>query len=155
VVKERVRVGWHWVTVRRHGKLKRVKRGGRIEIVKVVKYKERCSRERVKVARHRWREESVCHKPRLVLKSRERVGFGKAVIVHGLLITTQGVPIPNPPVSILTAPNNGLMQYAQAPAVTTGSHGSWVVRFRPVRGGLSPLRTTARRRSSHRPARRA
>jgi hypothetical protein len=98
------------VTVKRHGRVKRVKRGARIEIVKLVKYRERCSRRRVTVGRHGWREEKVCHKPLLVLKSRERVRFGKSAVVHGLLTTAQGVAIANGPVSIVTAPDNGLSE---------------------------------------------
>jgi len=129
VVKERVRVDWHWATVKRHGKRERVKRGRRFETVMVVKYREDCVRQRAKVARHRWREHTICHRPRLVLKTRESVRFGRPVTVHGLLSSVQGVPIPGAPVSILTAPNNGLDQYTQAATTTTAADGSWTVQL--------------------------
>ena len=35
VVRERVRVGWHWAKIRRHGRLVRVKRGGHFKTIKV------------------------------------------------------------------------------------------------------------------------
>ena len=52
IVREQVRVGWHWATVRRHHKLVRVKRGGRLKTINVVKYVERCTTKRVRTARH-------------------------------------------------------------------------------------------------------
>jgi hypothetical protein len=127
VVRERVRVGWHWATVRRHGRLERVKRGGRFESVQLIKYKRRCSNSRIKIGRHRWRDTRRCRRPRLGLKSRERAPFGSAVVVHGLLTTVDGLPIANARVDLMTAPDNGLSEYSRAGTVTTGANGSWTV----------------------------
>ena len=43
VVRQRVRVGWHWANVRRHGRLVRVKRGGHFKTIKVVKVVKHCT----------------------------------------------------------------------------------------------------------------
>ena len=60
-----------------------------------------------------------------------RVPYGKPVTVHGLLITTQGVPVASVPVSILTAPDNGLDQFAQVASATTDSTGAWSATLSP------------------------
>ena len=75
-VRERVRVGWHWVTIRRNGKKVRVKRGGHIRTITIVHWKPKCARRRVKVAPRRWRVKTVCKRPRLVLRSKSGSGTG-------------------------------------------------------------------------------
>ena len=131
VVYERVRVGWHWVTVRRHGKRVRVKRGGHFERIRVVRMVERCTRKVVRTGRHRWHERTVCRPPRLVLLSKMRVPFGHSVTVYGLLSTGQRVPISGAQVRILTAPDNQLGRFTQATAATTTTDGSWAVKLPP------------------------
>ncbi len=67
--------------------------------------------------------------------------------MHGLLVTAQGAPIPNVPVSILTAPVNGLNQFTPAATVTTTSTGAWTATLpagpsriiRAVYGGSATL----------------
>lgn len=129
VARKRVRVGWHWARVRRHGRVVRVKRGGHWKTVRVVRWHERCTRKRVKVGAHRWRREKECIKPRVVLKTRERVAFGNAVTVHGLLRTAQGAPIPGAAVQILAAPNNGLAQLSEVAVTTSAADGTWSVKL--------------------------
>ena len=126
---ERVRVGWHWVKSRRHGRMVRVRRGGHWKTVRVVRWRERCTRKRVKVGPHHAREKKVCAKPRVVLKTRERVAFGNAVTVHGLLRTAQGVPVPAAPVQVLAAPTNGLDQFTEAAIATSAGDGTWAVKL--------------------------
>ena len=65
LVRERVRVGWHWAKTRHHGRLVAVKRGGRTITIEVLKLVERCVTKRVRVAKHRWRTERTCRTPRL------------------------------------------------------------------------------------------
>ena len=130
-VRERVRVGWHLVTVKRHHRRVRIKRGGYFRRITVIRLLERCSRERVRVSRHRWREIRACHPPRLVLTSTERVRYGHSVIVHGVLTTSQGVPLPGQTIRILTAPANGQNQFTQATVATTAPDGSWTVTLAP------------------------
>ena len=54
-VRERVRVGWHWAAVLRHGKAVKVKRGGHWKKITVIKYVERCTHKRVRIGKHRWK----------------------------------------------------------------------------------------------------
>ena len=53
------------------------------------------------------------------------VAFGRPVRLHGLLMSSTGLPIAGQPVAILTAPDNGSNAFTQAAAVTTGPDGSW------------------------------
>ncbi|HTX33115.1 MAG TPA: hypothetical protein VMD09_17175 [Solirubrobacteraceae bacterium] len=125
IVRERVVVGSHWVTIRRHGRAERVKRGGHTKMVAIVKYRRRCSRTRVKVGSHRWRERTVCQQAGLILKSHDRARLGRPVVLHGLLTTAGGLPIAHARVEIRTAPDNGLSEYASAGTATTDADGSW------------------------------
>jgi hypothetical protein len=130
-VRERVFVGWHWVLVRRHGKLVRVKRGGHFRTITVVRTVEQCSVTRTRAARHRWRIHRTCRPPHAELTDHEQVPFGSTVTVHGLLATGQDVPLVGATVEVLTAPDNGLNQFALATTATTGSDGSWSATLPP------------------------
>ncbi len=125
VVRKRVRVGWHWVKIHRHGRVVRVRRGGHLRTIRVVRIRGRCTVERVKVAEHRWREREICDRPDVALDTHERVRFGRAVTVHGLLTTTQGMPIAGAQVRILTAPDDDSGGFTQAAGATTGKDGQW------------------------------
>ena len=127
-VRERVRVGWHWVTIRRNGKKVRVKRGGHVRTITIVHWKPKCGRKRVKVAPRRWRVKTICKRPRLVLKSKQRVRHGRSVIVHGLLRTAQGLPIGGQPVRVLGAPNNGSYAFFPLTTTTTDANGLWTAK---------------------------
>jgi hypothetical protein len=124
-IRERVLVGARMVTVKRHGRLAQVKRGGHWKNVTVIKLRVRCTRTRIKVSRHRWKEKTRCLAPRVKLSTTDRVGYGTAVAVHGLLTTGAGVPIAGAPVEVLTAPSNGLQQFERAASVTTDGSGGW------------------------------
>ena len=60
-----------------------------------------------------------------------RVGYGRPVTLHGLLMSSAGLPIAGQPVAILTAPDNGSNAFTQAAAVTTGPDGSWTATLPP------------------------
>jgi hypothetical protein len=124
-IKERVRVGWHWAAVLRHGKAVKVKRGGHWKTITVIKMVQECTRKRVKTGKHHWKLTARCRAPKIRLRSTDRAAYGHHVTVHGLLVTSQDVPIADTSVRILTAPNNGLGQYAQAATVTTNAGGAW------------------------------
>jgi hypothetical protein len=131
IVRRRELVGWHWVLVRRHGKRERIRRGGHIKTIEVIKYGRRCTHSRVKVGRHRWREAAVCPSPHLVLKSQERARFGHSVELHGLLMTAAGLPIARAPIEIRSAPDNGLYRYTELGTTTTNADGTWKVTIAP------------------------
>ena len=76
-VKERVRVGWHWKTVRRHGHKVRIKVGGHFKTITVIKRTERCTHKRIRVGKHRWRIKKVCHAPRIKLTKTKTVRYGR------------------------------------------------------------------------------
>ena len=59
------------------------------------------------------------------------VPFGRPVRLHGLLMSSAGLPIAGQPVAILTAPDNGSNAFTQAAAVTTGPDGSWTATLAP------------------------
>lgn len=124
-VRERVRVGWHWAAVLRHGKAVKVKRGGHWKKVTVTKYVERCTYKRRRVGKHRWELKAACRLPHLQLRDTKRVAYGKKVTVNGLLLSGQGVAMGGVPVQILTAPDNGSGQYTPVATVTTNSAGAW------------------------------
>jgi hypothetical protein len=91
----------------------------------VVKRVEACTAKRVKTGKHRWKVTARCRAPKLALRRSDRAAYGHRVTVHGLLVTSQEVPIADTPVRILTAPNDGLGQYAQAATVMTSAAGAW------------------------------
>ena len=135
-VRERVRVPAHWVTVRRHHKLVRVRRRARTKVVKVVRCHPRTARRRVTVwvtvRRHgkkvRVRRTKLVHvvlTPRLVGSTTRRVRYGRGTTVSGWLGTTGGIALGGQSVRVLTAPDNGLGQFSQAAVVTTSATGSW------------------------------
>ncbi len=135
-VREHVRVPAHWVTVRRHHKLVRVRQRARTKIVKVVRCHPRTVRQRVTVwvtiRRHgkkvrvkRKKLVRVVLPPRLVGSTTRRVRYGHGTAVSGWLGTYDGTALGGQTVRVLTAPDNGLGQFAEATAVTTAANGGW------------------------------
>jgi hypothetical protein len=66
-----------------------------------------------------------CGTPTARLATRARVGFGRRVTVHGLLMSTAGLPVAGQPVTVLTAPDNGSNAFTEAAAAITGPDGRW------------------------------
>ena len=126
VVRKRVLVDFHYKRERRHGRIVKVRTGGHYRRIRlVIRANTRCGHKLVKTGPQRWREITVCRQLGLHVVTSTRVAYGKPFTVHGLLITTQGVPVAGVPVSILTAPDNGLNQFSQAASATTDSSGAW------------------------------
>jgi hypothetical protein len=131
VVLKRMRVGWHWVTVRRDHKLTRVKQGGHFKTIKVVRYVERCTTKRVRTGRHRWRVEHLCQPPKVRVLDTLHVPYGHSVTIHGLYTTAAGVPLAGQPVQVFASPNDGSTAFGQVAAVATGPDGSWTATIPP------------------------
>ncbi len=126
-VKERVLVGFHYVTEKKHGKTVKVKKGGHYKTITVIKRVEHCTTKRVKVAKHKTKLKRVCSAPRVSYLRKADVGHGKKTTVYGELTTNQDVPIANQTVTILTAPNNGKGDYTAVATTSTNSSGGWKV----------------------------
>ncbi len=122
---KRVRVGWHWATIRRGNHTVRVKRGGHFKTIKITEYVQTCTTKRVQIGTHRWRVERNCKPPHVQITSTLQVPYGHSVAIHGLYTTAQGVPIAGQPVRILAAPDNGFGAFSQIATATTAGDGSW------------------------------
>jgi hypothetical protein len=126
VVRERVLVDFRLKRERRHGQVVEVETGGHYRTVRIViGANSRCADKLVKTGPHRWQEITVCRPLKLSVIRSEQVPYGRSFTVHGLLVTTAGVPVANVPVSILTAADNGLARFTQSATATTTSTGAW------------------------------
>jgi hypothetical protein len=131
IVSEQVRVDWHWATVHRHHKLVRVKRGGHLKTIRIVKYVEQCTTRRVHTARHGWRLTKICRAPRVHVTKTLRVAYGHKVTPAGLYTTATGVPLAGQPVQLFAAPNNESSGFTQVAVVDTAADGSWTATLPP------------------------
>lgn len=123
-IRERVRVGWHWASKRVGGRLVLVKRGGHMRTITVTRCQRRCTSHRV-VVRGRSRVVSTCAEPKIVVRSSLHVPFGRPVPIHGLLMTTQGIPLAGQTVRILAAADNGSASFSEAAQARTAADGQW------------------------------
>jgi hypothetical protein len=141
-VRERVRVPAHWVTVRRHHKLVRVRRRAHTKVAKVVRCHPRIVRRRVTVwvtVRRHGKKVRVKRKklvrvvlpPRLVGSTTRRVRHGHGTTVSGWLGTYDGIALGGQTVRVLTASDNGLGQFSQAAVVSTAADGAWSAELPP------------------------
>jgi hypothetical protein len=72
-----------------------------------------------------------CNRSALAPMTQARVGYGQPVTLHGVLMSSAGLPLAGQPVAILTAPDNGSNTFGQAAAVTTGPDGGWTATLPP------------------------
>jgi hypothetical protein len=63
--------------------------------------------------------------PRVAHSAKLRVAHGKGAMVSGWVGTYDGVAIAGQPVTVLTAPDNGLGQFTTAATATTAADGTW------------------------------
>ena len=135
-VRQRVEVPAHWVTVKRHHRQVKVKRRASVKIKKVTKCHPRTKLERVavrvRVRRHgktvwiiRHKRRRVVVPPHLRNSTKLRVRHGHTATVSGWLGNYAGVALGGQPVTVLTAPNNGLGRFVPAAVVATAPNGSW------------------------------
>jgi len=130
VVREQVLVGFHYKRERRHGKFVQVRIGGHFRTIRIViPANTRCGHKLVKTGPHLWQETTVCRPLGLHVVSTKVVPYGKPFTIHGLLVTTQGVPVTDSPVDILTAPANGVGQFRKATTATTTASGAWTAKL--------------------------
>jgi hypothetical protein len=127
-VKERVRVGFHYVTVKKHGKKVKVKKGGHYKTITVIKRVERCTTTRVKIAKHKYKLKRTCKAPKLTYTRKATVGHGKKVKIYGELTTSQNVALAGQTVEILARPKNGDGKTRQIGTATTNATGGWSAR---------------------------
>jgi hypothetical protein len=143
VVKRRKTIRGHWITRTRHGKKIKVKTRTRHKVVKVTKCHPKTKRVRVVVRvplRHHGKivhrhgkivyRKKVEHKrvavtPHWKSKAKEHVRFGRSTTVSGWLGLSDGTALGGQTVDVLTAPDNGLGQFAVAAAATTAANGTW------------------------------
>jgi hypothetical protein len=123
-VRQRVLVGWRWVSLRVNGRLVLVKRGGRVRTITVTRCRKKCTSKRV-VVRGRSHVVSTCAEPKIVVRSSLRVPFGRAVPIHGLLMTAQGIPLAGQDVRILAAADDGSASFSEAAQARTAPDGQW------------------------------
>ena len=137
---KRVKVPAHWVTVRRHHRLVRVRKPARTKLEPVMRCHPRIVRRRVavwvtvsrhgkpvRVRRHRWIRVPLL--PHVVMHSTKWVGHGKRTTVSGWLGMPDGTALGGQVVQVLTAPDNGLGHFTQAAVATTAANGSWSARL--------------------------
>jgi hypothetical protein len=130
VVREQVLVGFHYKRERRHGRFVKVRIGGHFRTIRIViPANTRCGHKLVKTGPHLWQETIVCRPLSLHIITTKLVPYGKPFTIHGLLVTTQGVPVADSPVDILTAPANGVGQFTEAATAMTTANGAWTAKL--------------------------
>jgi hypothetical protein len=145
-VKERVRVGFHYVTEKRHGKKFRVKVGGHFKTVTVIKRVEHCSTKRVRVAKGKYVRKRICVAPKLHYSRKTTVGHGKRTKIYGELTTSQNVALAGQTVEILATPKHGDGKTRQIGTATTNADGGWSAKVpagpsRTIRGRYAGANT--------------
>ena len=132
VVREQVLVGFHYKRERRHGRFVKVRVGGHYRTIRIViPANTRCGHKLIKTGPHLWQETTVCRPLGLHVVTTKLVPYGKAFTMHGLLVTTQGVPVANAPIDILTAPANRLGQFTKVASAMTTATGAWTAKLPP------------------------
>lgn len=132
----RVRIPGHWIAVRRHGKVVKIKTRPQTKEERVERCHPRTVRRRtvvfVRVRRHghivkvkRTKVVRVVVPPRIIARSSRVVAFGRGTTVNGWLGTSAGNAIAGHTVRVLAAPDNGGGQFTQAAVVTTTANGTW------------------------------
>jgi hypothetical protein len=130
IVREQVLVGYHYKRERRDGSIVKVRVGGHFRTIRIViPANTRCGHKLIKTGPHLWQETTVCRPLSLHVVTTKLVPYGKPFTIHGLLVTTQGVPVADSPVDILTAPANGVGQFREATTATTTATGAWTARL--------------------------
>ncbi len=127
VVREKVLIDARYRLVRRHHLTVRVRTGGRwITVRLVIRRNVSCTHRLIRTEPRRWRELTACRPLTPHTTSSATVPFGTPTgPLHGLLTTSDGVPIAGATLEIQTAPDNGLGQFTPMALVTTGAGGTW------------------------------
>jgi hypothetical protein len=132
----RVTIRGHWVTVRRHGRLVKVRTRTHTKVERAMRCHPRTVLRRtivwVRVRRHghilrlkRARLVRVVMQPHVVAQTARVVAFGHGTTVDGWLGTSAGTALGGQAVQVLTAPDNGSGAFTTAATVTTTAAGTW------------------------------
>ncbi len=159
---ERVRIPGHWVTIRRHHKLVRIRDRGHWETISVVHCRPKTAWRREVlwklVRRHgklvRVKEIKVIRVvllPHVVGRTARRVPFGRGTTVSGWLGIANGNALAGQPVDVFTAPDDGHGHFTQVAVVKTSADGGWSAQLPPgpsrivaaVYGGSSTAEPTS------------
>ena len=73
----------------------------------------------------------ACSRSTANLATRENVPFGQPIKIHGLLMSSAGLPLGDQPIAILTAPADGSNAFTESMSVSTGQDGSWTATLPP------------------------
>ena len=125
-----IRGATQWNAVR-HAKPARFAIGRQKQPVNATEQVKRCAGKQSRSDTDGWTVHRTCKPPRIKLKHKRRIAYGKRVTVYGLLTTNQGVPLAGAPVRILTAPANGRNHFTVAATRTTGPDGKWTATLAP------------------------
>ena len=132
----RVTIRGHWITVRRHGELVKVKTRAHSRVERVMRCHPRTVLRRtvvwVRVRRHghivklkRVRLVRVVMQPHVVAHTTRVVAFGRGTTVDGWLGTSANTALGGQVVHVLSAPDNGGGAFTEVAAVTTSATGVW------------------------------
>jgi hypothetical protein len=108
------RIPARWVTVRRHGKLVRIKRRARTIAHRIVRCHPRVETKRICHA-GRCKKQRIVVLPHTVQRNTRHVRYGKGATVSGWLGTASGAALAGQQVQIMTAPDNGSNVSTQRP----------------------------------------
>jgi hypothetical protein len=120
----RVRIPAHWTTVTYHGKKVHVRVPAQTRTVTVVHCHPRIVRRRV-IIHGRVHIVKVVLLPRTVNGTSKRIRHGATTTVNGWVGTVDGNALAGVPVRVMTAPDDGSLQFRQAALVTSAADGSW------------------------------
>jgi hypothetical protein len=111
---------------------------GRSHVKRVMRCHARTVRRKVVVIVHQHgktvtikRFARVVLLPHLVNESRLRIAYGKRTTVSGVLLLANGTALSGRTVEILSAPDDGLQQFAPAATATTAANGGWTTTLAP------------------------
>jgi hypothetical protein len=139
-VREQVSVPAHWVTVRRHHTLVRMRRRAHLKVVSRTRCHARVARRRITVwatvLRHGKpvrvrRHETIrfVEFPHVVYDNSKWVDHGKRTMVSGWLGMPDGTALAGQTVAVVAAPDDGLGHFSQAAVATTAANGTWSARL--------------------------
>jgi hypothetical protein len=131
VVYKQVLVGWHWATIRRHGRSVRVKRGGHRTTIKVVEIVQECAPTPARIWQLRSRFKRTCITPHPQLTTSLSIPYGHVVTIHGLLSTPQGAPLSGESIGIFAAVDDYMDAFREVTTATTAPDGTWTATLPP------------------------
>lgn len=131
VIYKHVLVDWHWATIRRGGQFVRVKRGGHLQTIRVVKTVQLCTTKSTRTGPGDGQGRHGCTTQRPHVTTKITVPYGHSVTIHGLFTTSQDVPLPGQSVDIYAALDNYTDAFHEVGTAITAPDGSWTATLPP------------------------